>query len=135
MKPYTRMVGPVYVGHPYSAPTAEERAANVESAAAISTALNRMGVATISPLQESRCREGALDELGWRGNAVVQLRACKAIAVPLVHSTSSPSFMLDEMTLAKQADIPIFYVAVLTEGWLQPYPVLEDWVRRESEKP
>jgi hypothetical protein len=102
----THLVGPVYIAHPYSAPTAEGRARNVERAALLSNAVNALGAATISPLQESHGRESALSEELWVEHGLVPLRVSKAIVLPRDYHVSSGC--VGEFCEAHRFEIPSF---------------------------
>lgn len=125
------LVGPVYVAHPYSAPTPEGREANVRSAATLSSALNAVGCVTISPLQESRGRESALLECQWVGHGLVQLHVC--IAAVFSENWQESRGCSAEHELADGYGIPIFYAfpdSSEPSGWHLDGDLLE-WLDSE----
>jgi hypothetical protein len=128
----TNLVGPVYIAHPYSAPTAEGRARNVEMAAMLSNAVNLLGAATVSPLQESYRRECALHEELWLEHGLVLLRVCKAIVIPRDYHVSSGC--VREFCEAHKLGIPSFkaemYKSSLESVWIA-YG-LKEWIKREQ---
>ncbi len=121
----THLVGPVYVAHPYSSPTADGRRANVERAALMSSAVNLAGAATVSPLQESLGREGSGAEDMWRENGLVTLRVCKAIVLPRDYHFSSGC--VEEFHLARWIGMPCFLAELWDSHWVLP-PEFAVWV-------
>ena len=128
----TRLVGPVYVAHPYSAPTDEGRARNIERAALLSSAVNKLGAATISPLQESRGRESALPEDLWCEHGIVTLRVCKAIVLPRDYHVSSGC--VREFCEARRIGMPVLHADWWEFGgvWYLGLDLFA-WVKREQE--
>lgn len=107
------LVGPVYVMHPFSSPTEEERRENVRLAASLSSALNQLGCATISPLQEGSGRESALTPDGWIAAGLVQLLASRAAVAPTYWRASEGCNR--EADLAHSAGIRIFEATAVAE--------------------
>lgn len=111
------MIGPVYVAHRYSAPTLAERQRNLEDAAQLSSDLNGCGIATVSPLQESRGRSSALPEDRWLAHGLVLLRACVAIVYPWRQVRASAGLRA-ELEAARVAGIPSIAVERdQLDGW------------------
>ena len=129
----TALVGPIYIAHPYTAPSAQLRRFNVVLAAELSTTVNRMGAATISPLQESSGREHALDEYGWLDHGLVLIRACRAAVVPMGFAQSSGCRA--EYDEARKLRIPVFLAKRAHHGVNAPEWRIEhrfaNWVRDE----
>jgi|GEM_PF-4470852 hypothetical protein len=130
----TRLVGPVYVAHPYSAPAVERRRINLRHAALLSTAANHLGAATVSPLQEQIGRDSVFTDAGWRAHGLVLLRVCKAIVLPGNFLVSRGC--CDECAEAIRLGLPVFYadLAIASiEGearWIIE-PAFADWVESE----
>jgi hypothetical protein len=128
----THLVGPVYIAHPYWAPTAEGRSRNVGRGALLSNAVNRLGAATISPLQESHGRESALTEDLWHEHGLVPLRVSKAIVLPRDYHTSSGC--VGEFCLARRLGIQDFHAEWASDlnKWILGEDFAE-WVKHERE--
>lgn len=108
-------VGPVYVMHAYSAATEAEIALNVESARSISVALNKLGVATVSPLQESIGREGTLPPRYWYSHGIAQLSVCRAAVCPK-HCRESLGVHM-ELDSANRDGIRVFRCWRIDDQW------------------
>jgi len=134
----TELVGPVYVAHPHWGETEEERASNVTRAASLSSAVNQLGCATISPLQESKGRELALSEDVWKQHDLVLLRASLAVAIPTYWEESNGC--VAGVALAVRLGIPVFqfvwspmWAMVVDSAWVAPGDFTR-WVERERAK-
>lgn len=131
----TSLVGPVYIAHPYSALTAEVRRANVARAATLSSFVNSLGIATISPLQESHGRESVLSEDEWLEHGLVLLRACRAIVAPRHYDESHGCSL--EVAEAKRIRIPLFVADSVRVDGSSSWDVdarIMDWISWEREQ-
>lgn len=137
----TTLVGPVYIAHPYSAPKPELRRRNVRRASELSSAVNRAGCATISPLQESYGRDDALSKEQWTQHGLVLLSVCEAVVAP--DSWRESSWCSKEINLARIVGIPVFEATYGVPSFNGSYETLErvwemphsfyGWIKRQRE--
>lgn len=124
------LVGPGYISHNYSAFTHEERQRNVDRAALLSSVVNALGIATISPLQECRGRESAMNDDQWLAHGLVLLRCCKCIVLPDYWKKSRGC--REEMGLARRLDLRVFIAKTRLDDAYWDLPIsLYEWAAGE----
>ena len=125
-----KLVALAYIAHPYSATSSELRKRNVMLAARLSTLVNSAGLATISPLQESRGRSHALSESGWIHNGLITLYKCDCVVLP-THYRSSRG-CVTEYELASELSIPTFFAELTAEKTWKLSEYMLAWIKERQ---
>lgn len=110
----SNLVGPVCVLHPYGSASADVREANLRHAALLSTTVNYLGAATVSILHEQIWRKDIFAYDGWYEHAMVIMRACSSVVMPMQHVRSGICALA--IPEACRLGIPVFYATMTLRG-------------------
>jgi hypothetical protein len=122
-------VGPIAVAHPF---IGTDPLLSVDRSAALASAINSIGIATITFLQESRGRPGAMSESRRKEHCMRTLMVCHGLALPDYWEDSSGC--QSERALMIALKKPVFYCQLVPHresresicGWVLDSR-LKDW--------